>query len=305
MRYNVQFDIIKNRNKFFLASIIITIIGVIMLLTAGLNVGVDFKAGTTLDINVGQSIEKSKVDQLIKDALGFDASTTNIGGTNSDRATARFDKVLRLDEVDKVSTAFKTAFGDKVTYEENTVDTELANELAEKAIYSVLIACLGIIIYVSIRFEWRFAIAAIVALLHDAFIVISLFSIFRWEVNLPFVAAILTIIGYSINDTIVIFDRIRENNRFAKIKNFQDLSTMVNRSVWQTMTRSINTIMTVFIAAVSLFIFGSEAIKYFSLAMILGLVCGGYSSVFIASPLWLIMKSKSLSGNKRIVTAKE
>jgi SecD/SecF fusion protein len=147
---------------------------------------------------------------------------------------------------------------------------------------------------VSIRFEWRFAVAAIIALLHDAFIVVSIFSIFRLEVNLPFVAAVLTIIGYSINDTIVIFDRVRENLRFAKIKSFDDLAELVNRSTWQTMTRSINTVITVLIAALCLFIFGSPAIRLFSLAMIVGLISGAYSSIFIASPIWMLLKNRSL-----------
>jgi preprotein translocase subunit SecF len=163
-------------------------------------------------------------------------------------------------------------------------------ELAQKGIYAVLIASVGIVIYVTIRFEWRFAIAGIVALLHDAFIVVSLFSIFRFEVGLPFIAAVLTIIGYSINDTIVIFDRIRENMRFAKIKTHEDLQNVVNASVWQTLTRSINTVMTVVVAALCLFIFGGESIKLFSLAMLFGLFSGAYSSIFIASPLWLLLK---------------
>jgi len=148
---------------------------------------------------------------------------------------------------------------------------------------------------VAIRFEWRFAIAAIVALLHDAFIVISLFSILRLEVNLPFVAAILTIIGYSINYTIVIFDRIRENLKFAKVKTFQDLYDLVNVSVRQTFLRSINTVFTVVLASVALLIFGSPAIGLFSLAMLFGLVSGAYSSIFIASPFWILLKTKSLN----------
>jgi preprotein translocase subunit SecF len=122
---------------------------------------------------------------------------------------------------------------------------------------------------------------------------------------LPFVAAVLTIIGFSINDTIVIFDRVRENLRFSKIKSFEDLSDLVNRSTWQTMTRSINTMLTVLIGAVSLFIFGSEAIRLFSLAMIVGLACGAYSSIFIASPLWLVMKNKSVTSARKLLAAKE
>lgn len=299
---NFKIDFVKNRNKFFILSTVITVLGILSLLLFQLNYGVDFKAGTSLDISLGAKISKEKAAEIITGA-GFPEPILTVGG-NQDRVTARFDRVLQEDETGKIVDAFKKTYGDQVSYEENTVDVEMAKELGLKAMKAVAYASLGIIVYVSIRFEWRFALAAIVALLHDAFIVVSLFSIFRLEVNLPFVAAILTIIGYSINDTIVIFDRIRENLRFAKIRTFQDLSDLVNRSLWQTMRRSINTVITVFVAALCLFIFGSEAIRLFSLAMIIGLVCGAYSSIFIASQLWLLMKNKSI-GSKKLAAAKE
>lgn len=129
-------------------------------------------------------------------------------------------------------------------------------------------------------------------LLHDAFIVVALFSIFRLEVDLTFIVAVLTIIGYSINDTIVIFDRIRENLRFGKQKTYEDLKHLVNKSVAQTLMRSLYTAFTVFIAAFFLLLFGGESIKMFSLAMVIGLLFGAYSSIFIASPLWLVLKKR-------------
>lgn len=181
------------------------------------------------------------------------------------------------------------------TFEINTVDPEMAKELGRNAIYAVLISCIGIIIYVSIRFEWRFAIAAIVALLHDAFVVISIFSILGLEVDLTFIIAVLTIIGYSINDTIVIFDRIRENLRFAKIKRFADLKDLVNKSLTQTIGRSIYTALSVFIAALFMLLLGGESIQMFSLAICIGLAFGAYSSIFIASPLWLVLKGRNVS----------
>lgn len=302
MHYNIHYDFVKHRRLFFTFSIAITVLGILTLLIFGLNRGVDFKSGTTLDISVGQAIDKAKAEEIIKNA-GFEAAGITVGGANSERLSARFDKVLKADEVNKIMSGFNAVYGNNITKEENTVDTDLANELALKAIYAVAIASIGIVIYVSFRFEWRFAIAAIVALLHDAFIVVSFFSIFQWEVDLPFVAAVLTIIGYSINDTIVIFDRIRENMRFAKLKSFDDLAVLVNTSVWQTMTRSINTVLTVLIGAVCLFIFGSESIRYFSLAMIIGLVSGAYSSICIASPVWLLLKKQSLG--RKVVPVKD
>ncbi|KIL41046.1 hypothetical protein SD70_09535 [Gordoniibacillus kamchatkensis] len=303
MRYNFKFDIVRHRRKFFAVSIAITLIGIVMLAIFNLNYGVDFRAGTNFDITVGQATDQAKAADIFKNA-GYDPSTLTVGGTNNDRVTARFDKVLGQADETKVQAAFKAVYGDKVSMEVNTVDTEIARDLAVKAIYAVLASTIGIVIYVSIRFEWRFAIAAIISLLHDAFIVVSLFSIFRLEVDLPFIAAILTIIGYSINDTIVIFDRVRENLRFAKLKTFDDLAELVNRSIWQTMTRSINTVITVLIAALCLFIFGSPAIRLFSLAMIFGLVSGTYSSVFIASPIWLLLKNRTL-GSKAAKPAVE
>lgn len=299
-KYTVKFDFMKHSKKFFIFSILITVLGIVFLLTNGFNRGVDFKAGTTLDINAGQNMPTAKVEELIT-AAGLPHGIITPAG---DRVSIRFDKVLGQEEVEKVKTGFTKAFGDEVSLEENTVDTTLAKELAEKAVIAVLVASVLIMIFVAIRFEWRFAIAAIVALLHDAFIVISVFSIFRIEVNLTFVAAILTIIGYSINDTIVIFDRVRENLRFSKLKNYDDLKHLVNASVGQTFTRSINTALTVFVGALLLFIMGGESIRNFSLAMLIGLLCGAYSSIMIASPLWALMKKGSLVKPKKAAPAK-
>ncbi|WP_249862291.1 protein translocase subunit SecF [Paenibacillus konkukensis] len=293
----------KNRNKFFIASIAILIIGLIVLVAMNLNYGVDFKAGTSLDINVGQAVTKEKVDQTFEGA-GVKPAITTISG-NNDHISARFDTILSEDELKKVSTAMTTAFGDKVSQEVNTVSPDIAKELGYKAMLAVAIASVAICIYVSIRFEWRFAVAAIIAILHDAFIVIAVFAIFRLEVNLPFLAAVLTTIGYSINDKIVIFDRVRENLRFSRIKSSEDLSNMLNASIWQTMARNINTVITVLIAAVCLFIFGSESIKLFALAKIVGLTSGAYSSVCIATPLWYLLKNKSLGSKTRAAAVKE
>lgn len=296
MNYKINF--MKYYKKFFMYSSIISIIGILTIAIFNMNYGVDFKAGTTLDITIGQHADKANAEEMIRTTLPDVKDVILTMGSNNERVTARFGEVLSQQESNKVITAFKKKFGEQVTYEENTVDVTMAKELATKAMLAVAYASLGIIIYVSIRFEWRFAIAAIVALLHDALIVVSIFSIFRLEVNLPFVAAVLTIIGYSINDTIVIFDRVRENVRFAKLKTFGDLVELVNRSIWQTMTRSINTVITVLFAAAALFIFGSEAIRLFSLAMMIGLVCGVYSSILIACPIWLLLKKNSLNSKK-------
>jgi len=296
VRYKIHLDFIKHRAKFFVFSAVITVLGIIMLAVAGLNYGVDFRAGTSMDVEIGKPITAEQAEAIVAEA-GFEGVHPTIGGAG-DRVTIRFPETLTQQEVEKIDALFKAQFGDQVSREVNSVDPELAREQLRHAVIAVLVASLGIIVYVSIRFEWRFALAGIAALLHDAFIVISIFSIFRLEVNLPFIVAVLTIIGYSINDTIVIFDRIRENLRFAKLKSDDDLALVVNNSIWQTFTRSINTVVTVLVAAVALFIFGSESIRLFSLAIIIGLVAGAYSSIGIASPIWYVLKKRSIGRSK-------
>jgi preprotein translocase subunit SecF len=296
--YNKHFDFVKNRNKFFGFSSVIVVLGILTLLLFGLNYGVDFRAGTSLDISLGKAVTKEQVDQAFTTA-GNVPSILTIGGTNSDHVSARYDSILSDDALKNVSESFKTTFGSQVSQEVNTVTPDMAQELGKKAIIAVAIASIAICLYVTMRFEWRFAVAAIIAILHDAFIVIAMFSIFRLEVNLPFLAAVLTTIGYSINDKIVIFDRIRENTRFAKLKSDEDLSLLIHNSIWQTMSRNINTVITVLIAAICLFIFGSESIKLFALAKIIGLTSGAYSSICIASPLWYILKNKSIASRKK------
>ena len=285
-----KFNFIKKARYFFIFSIIITVLGVLTLGIFGLNYGVDFRAGSSVDIAVKKDLsgQKDEISKFLADN-NFGNPGLTVG---TSRVTLRFDKVLSPTQEQALKKGFADKFDKNASAEVNTVDVEIAKELQWNALKAVLVASIGIVLYVSIRFEWRFAVAAIVALLHDAFIVISLFSIFRLEVNLPFIVAVLTIIGYSINDTIVIFDRIRENLRFAKIKTPADTARVVNESIWQTLTRSVNTVMTVVVAAVCLLIFGSESIKLFSLAILFGLISGAYSSVFIASPLWLVLKNK-------------
>lgn len=285
---STRFNFVAKSRHFFIFSIVITILGVLALAIFGLNYGVDFKSGSSVDIVVTKDLsgKKAEIEKFIADS-GLGTPATTIG---ADRITLRFDNVLSDVEEHKLKDGFAVSFDKDASMEVYIVDVEIARELQFNALKAILIASLGIIIYVSIRFEWRFAIAAIVALLHDAFIVISLFSILRLEVNLPFIVAILTIIGYSINDTIVIFDRIRENMRFAKVKTVTDLAKVVNDSVWQTLSRSINTVLTVVVTALCLFLFGGESIKLFALAILFGLASGAYSSIFIASPLWLLLK---------------
>lgn len=290
MRYKFHdIDWIKWSKPFFIASLVIVLIGILSLSIRGLNYGIDFQSGTSVDIAITKPVNGDEVKAFLeKEEMGEYHLTTA-----AERLSIRFKAALDETQQNKLESEFKAQFDDKASFEKNIVDVEIAKEQETNALRGILIASLGIIIYIAIRFEWRYAISSVIALLYDAFIVITLFSIFHLEVNLPFIVAVLTIIGYSINDTVVIFDRIRENMRFAKVKSEADLAKVVNDSISQTLTRSINTVLTVAFAAVCLFVFGSESIRMFSLAMILGLISGAYSSIFIASPLWFWMKRKA------------
>ncbi|NGZ73688.1 protein translocase subunit SecF [Saccharibacillus alkalitolerans] len=284
-----NFNFVKASKYFYTFSIVLTLAGILSLAVFGLNYGVDFRSGSNVDVSVSKAATQAQVQKVLADAK-LDPEANITAGT--DRVSIRFPEVLTDDEVETLQTTFNSQIDPNASYEINTVDVEMAKELERNALLAIAVASIGIVIYVTIRFEWGFALSAVVALLHDAFLVISVFSILRLEVNLTFIVAILTIIGFSINDTIVIFDRIRENLRFAKKQTPHDLEDVVNKSVSQTMTRSLGTVFTVFIAAFALLVLGSESIRMFSLAMVIGLLFGAYSSIFIASPLWLALRSK-------------
>ncbi|MFD2116445.1 protein translocase subunit SecF [Paenibacillus yanchengensis] len=284
----VRFDFIKNRNKFFLVSLILIVVGIVSLLFQQLNLGVDFSSGTNMDIAVSKSITKEQVDEALQQVEHDYVAT--VGGTNSDRVTLRFKEVLDQNATKAIMTTLEEKLSAEVSSEINVVIPSMARELGEKTIWAVLIASLGIMLYVMLRFEWRIALAANISILYDGFIVVALFSLFRFEVDMPFIAAVLTTIGYSINDKIVVFDRIRENMRYSPAKKPEQLANLINQSIWQTMARNIYTVLTVFVVALAIFLFGSESIKLFSLAMLIGLVSGAYSSICIASPLWYVMK---------------
>ncbi|MDR0266792.1 protein translocase subunit SecF [Paenibacillus sp.] len=300
MHFKKEFDFVKLSKYAFIFSIVLTIAGIIALAALGLNYSVDFRAGSNVDVKLSKNVTHAEVQPMLNEiGIGKDATVT----PGDKRVNIRFTKELSESQDEKLKAAIHKLDG-TASFEINTVDPEMAKELGRNAIYSVLLSCIGIIIYVSIRFEWRFALAAIIALLHDAFMVVAVFSIFRLEVSITFIVAVLTIIGYSINDTIVIFDRIRENLRFGKQKTREDLTKLLNHSVNQMLMRSLYTAFTVFIAAFFLFLFGGESIKMFSLAMVIGLIFGAYSSIFVASPLWLFLKFTQKPDRKAVKPSK-
>jgi protein-export membrane protein SecD/preprotein translocase SecF subunit len=288
-----RFDFAKHKNKFFMASGIMVILGIAILAIFRLNLGIDFVAGTRMEVLADHPISQEEfTDELSK--LDLEAKEIVISGDNSDIGVARFADELSKDKVNEVKAHFHDLYGADPNV--STVSPTVGKELARNAFIASLIAMAGIIIYVAFRFEWLMGLAAIVALFHDALFMIVIFSVTRLEVDVTFIAAILTIIGYSINDTIVTFDRIRELYKKKKrVKTYEDLASIVNNGLRQTLGRSVNTAITVIFTSVALLLLGGQAITNFSFALTIGLVAGMYSSIFIAAQLWLIWKTKQIT----------
>ncbi|MFL6556520.1 MAG: protein translocase subunit SecDF, partial [Bacillus sp. (in: firmicutes)] len=285
-----KIDFVRLRNKVFILSGVLLVAGVIILAIFRMNLGIDFSSGTRVEVQSRTPLTTTQVENAFN-KLHLTPDDVVISGDKKQIGAVRMIGVLSKDEISTLKADFKKQFG----YEPNvsTVSPTIGKELAKNAFFAVLIASIGIILYVSIRFEAYMAIAAIAAILHDAFFMIAVFSITRLEVDLNFIAAILTIIGYSNHDTIVTFDRVRENMQKKKrLKTVQDIADVVNVSIRQTLTRSFNTVLTVLITTVCLMIFGSPAIRNFSIALFVGLIIGVYSSVFVAGSLWYVMKCK-------------
>lgn len=295
MNYNLDFswDFVGKRKLFFLISAVVLGASIISLLIQGLNLGIDFKSGTRIDISLEKPADVEQAKEEFE-KLGYENPFVR-SGQEGKVLIFRTDQALNKDQVLQIQKHFKKFYGDNFTgFQEQRIDPVIGRELARNAIIATLLASIGIILYVTIRFEYRFAVAAVLALLHDALFVIGVFSILQLEVDVVFIAAILTIIGYSVNDTIVIFDRIREIMEMVKPKSWEDLSRVVNASIHQTLIRSLNTALTVFFAGAALFLFGGESISYFSLALLLGLISGTYSSVCLASQIWVVWKWRSM-----------
>ncbi|MCG7338531.1 protein translocase subunit SecDF [Staphylococcus sp. ACRSN] len=299
-----KIDFMKLAKPLISLSVLIIIIGAIIIFIFRLNLGIDFTSGTRVDFESNNKVSDTKIEKTLA-AKDYKPDQVSLG-ENGKSATVQFKKDLSKEDVSKIKDIIHNNYGHDPTV--NTVSPVIGQELAKNAMLALLYASIGIIIYISFRFEWRMGLSSILALLHDAFMIVAVFSLFRLEVDITFIAAVLTIVGYSINDTIVTFDRVRENLHKVKvITETAQIDDIVNRSIRQTMTRSINTVLTVVIVVVALLLFGAPSIFNFSLALLVGLIMGVFSSVFIAVPLWGIMKKRQLkkTDNHKLVVYKE
>lgn len=277
-----MFDFIGRKRIWFTLSLAIIVVGMFFWATRGLNVGIDFRGGNILDLEFQKALTTSQVRAVLAQN-GLGDSSVQIVGTEGREFLIRTAHVS--DEArQKLYADFRNALGEFKEIRFESVSPLVGRELVMLAIWATVIANIGMLIYITLRFEYRFAVAGIIALIHDVLMTIAFFAIFRWTVDSSFIAAILTVVGYSINDTIVVYDRIREKLKVrAKGESIDELT---NKAINETLRRSVLTSLTTVIAIAAVLVFGGPTIKPFALALVIGITSGTYSSIFIASPIW-------------------
>jgi preprotein translocase SecF subunit len=285
-----MFNIVQKKSIFAIISILIVVAGIACyFINGGFNLDIDFAGGTEIDVPNVKYDEKAIIKAFEKIENVDVSSVQKVTETKGVLIKTKAD--LSAAQTKQVKEVLKDTFKVKEDISVQSISATVGKELTRSAVTSILIAAVLMLLYITFRFEVLSGIAAVVALVHDLAIMVSFYIIFKVPVNTSFIAALLTILGYSINATIVIFDRIRENSRLLKKTSFSDV---VNTSIWQTLGRSINTSLTTLFTLVVLYIIGVQSIKEFALPLIVGIVAGTYSSVFISGPVWATLK-----GNKK------
>lgn len=285
-----MFNIIEKRKFFFIVPALIIIAGIVcFIINGGFNLGIDFIGGSQINVELGEEFNEGKIRDSIK-LDGVVVSSVTRSGDVSQNGAIITTSELTNDQKVAVQNAIKAAFPNAKISSADNVSASMGADLWSNAAMSIIIAVILMLIYITFRFELLTGLSAVMALVHDMLIMLSVYAIFQLPINTSFIAAILTILGYSINATIVVFDRIRENTRYIRKESFVDIA---NKSIWQTMARSINTTITTLITLVALYILGVTSIKEFALPLIIGVVCGCYSSIFLASQFWVLFKGKS------------
>jgi len=283
---NANFAFIPNRKAGYIVSAILILASIVSLIAhGGPRYNIDFTGGTLLHLRFEKNVEIQNIRSIIADKGFGDAEIKHFGERNEISIRTGVER-----SVDEVSATINTALSQSIAdnpFEVQRVESvgpKVGRELIVQALLAVFWAMVLILIYVMWRFEFKFSIGAIAAIVHDVIITLGMFSILDIEISAPIIAAVLTIVGYSLNDTIVVYDRIRENLKAAS-KSLKDLAGLVNRSINETMSRTIVTSGTTLIVVLVLYFFGGEVLRTFSLALIIGIVIGTYSTIFVASPI--------------------
>jgi preprotein translocase subunit SecF len=275
-----KFDFIKNRRIVYIISTVIILISLISIIFQGFNYGIDFAGGTLIQIRFDKSVSTTEVRNALSE---FNLSQSTIQNLSDNEFVIRTEKI-DSEQRKEILSAFRENLTDLEILRVETVGPVVGENLKKLALSALLFAFIGIILYITMRFEFKFSIISILALSHDCLIVLGIFSLLQKEITISIIAAVLTIIGYSLNNTIVILDRLRENIKFKTREPFENL---INLSINQSLSRTINTALTTVLPVLALYFFGGNILSDFALALFFGMIAGTYSSIFIASPLLL------------------
>lgn len=287
LKENINIDFMEKRNLALIFSLILIIVSIGAMFARGLNLGIDFTGGTLVEVGYPDNIALDAVREGLTRS-GFNDAIVQHFGTSKDvliRLPVADSEENKATLSNRVIEALASA-GDPEMRRVEFVGPQVGDELRDKGGLAMLYALIGILIYVALRFEWRFSLGSVAALIHDVILVVGFFAITQVEFDLTVLAALLAVIGYSLNDTIVVFDRIRENFRLIRKAPPQEV---INTSINQTLSRTLMTSLTTLLVLIALFVFGGEVIHAFSIALIVGVVVGTYSSVYIASSSLLML----------------
>ena len=287
--YKKNLPFLKYYKAFYILSLVLIIISFFSLFTKGLNLGIDFKGGTVIEMQFNKEFSANKIRQgLLNQNLG-DVKVKEFGNNKSFLAVLE-KKSGESNFIPSIKSNLEKNLNENINFRRvEMVGPKISSELTKSGIYAVLIALVLMLFYIWLRFEWQFSLGSILALCHDVILTLGTFSLIGFEFNLSIIAAVLTIVGYSMNDTVVIYDRIREN---LKKDEQTDLKELINISINETLPRTLKTSITTLLALIAIYFFGGEILKGFSFALIWGVIVGTYSSIFVASPLILIFKVK-------------
>jgi len=297
-----RFPIVKNAKIFFSITIIFLLVGFGSMIMKGFNLGIDFTGGSILDLKFDKPVTVAQVRDVLADhKLGN--SVIQLGSADAvaqESQSVLVRTAVISDETRReVMNDMNAKLGNSQVLRVENVGATVGDQLVKQAGLAVVLSWILMIIYITFRFEFKFAISAIIALIIDVTVTLCWFSLVHYEIDSTFVAAILTVVGYSVNSTIVIFDRIRENLKMHRKSD--DLSQLVENSIWQCMTRSMFTSLTTLFSVIAIFLYGGDTIHNFSFAMLVGISSGFYTSTFLAGPMWMFLKKSSQHSDGRVV----
>lgn len=287
--------IAENYKIWFAISLAVIIAGAAAVLVLGLNLGIDFTGGTMMQVDMGKTVEVSEINDIL-DPFSLHPDVIHAGAEKKE-IIIKTKESLSNAQRQEIFAALQQAYGleDSAFIGAEQFGPAIGDEIQNRALIAILLASVGMFIYIIFRFEMIYGVSSIIALMHDVMVLVSIYAIFRVPINSSFIAAVLTIVGYSINDTIVVFDRVRENVKRMEKASFTEIA---NTSLAQTITRSINTSLTTLLVIGALYVLGVESIKEFAFPLMAGVLVGTYSSIFIASPIWALVKTAKKNKNR-------